>query len=113
MEAMGGNMHRKDELAKLLRYESSALEAGELTSLEEYTQRMKEDQRYIFFLPSKTRQQALSRFVSPTIKNNRRIHNGFSTNGSFSVWFFVFSQIFQSICWQQILLPYLEILESF
>jgi len=69
MEAMGGNMHRKDELAKLLRYESSALEAGELTSLDEYTQRMKEDQRYIFFLPSKTRQQALSSPYLDSIKN--------------------------------------------
>jgi molecular chaperone HtpG len=41
--------HRND-LAKLLRFESSASEAGELVSLEEYAGRMKEGQKYIFYI---------------------------------------------------------------
>jgi TNF receptor-associated protein 1 len=57
------NSHRKDEIAKLLRYESSALGNNELTSLDDYIGRMKDDQRYIFFLPAKTRSQALNRFI--------------------------------------------------
>ena len=62
MESTEGNAIRKDEIAKLLRYESTDFGAGELTSLEEYIGRMKEDQRYIFYLPVKNRQQALSRY---------------------------------------------------
>ena len=62
MESTDGNAIRKDEIAKLLRYESTDFGAGELTSLEEYIERMKEDQRYIFYLPVKNRQQALSRY---------------------------------------------------
>lgn len=62
MESTNGNAIRKDEIAKLLRYESTDFGAGELTSLEEYIERMKEDQRYIFYLPVKNRQQALSRY---------------------------------------------------
>jgi len=58
MESTDGNAIRKDEIAKLLRYESTDFGAGELTSLEEYIERMKEDQRYIFYLPVKNRQQA-------------------------------------------------------
>jgi molecular chaperone HtpG len=39
----------KDKLIDLLRFESSALEAGKLTSFKEYVARMKEDQQEIYY----------------------------------------------------------------
>lgn len=49
--------HQK-ELAKLLRYESSATKPGEKTSLAAYIERKPEDQKKIFFLVSPTRKWA-------------------------------------------------------
>lgn len=40
----------REQLAKLLRYESSALDKGVTTSLEDYMTRMKSDQKEIYFL---------------------------------------------------------------
>lgn len=46
----------RESLAKLLRYESSALDAGETTSLEDYMTRMKSDQTEIYYLNGPDRQ---------------------------------------------------------
>ena len=40
----------KEDLLELLRYESSKLEAGELTGLKDYVERMVEDQKAIYYL---------------------------------------------------------------
>jgi molecular chaperone HtpG len=45
----------REALAKLLRFESSMTEAGELTSLEEYAARMKDGQNDIYFLQAPSR----------------------------------------------------------
>jgi HSP90 family molecular chaperone len=50
----------KEDIAKLLRSESSALPAGKLTSLEDYVSRISEDQKEIFFLCVPNRQLAES-----------------------------------------------------
>jgi molecular chaperone HtpG len=44
------------QLAKLLRYESSATEKGKLTTLDDYVSRMKENQTEIYYLYSSTRE---------------------------------------------------------
>ena len=49
--------HRK-ELGKLLRYESSALEKGQMTSLADYVKRMAEDQKEIYYLYAPSRETA-------------------------------------------------------
>jgi molecular chaperone HtpG len=46
----------KEDLAKLLRFESTALEPGKLTGLDEYIDRMAKDQKDILFLFGKSRQ---------------------------------------------------------
>ena len=61
--------HRRDEMAKLLRYESSNLPAGQMTSLSTYLENMKENQRYIFFLPANNRAQAENSPYLEAIKN--------------------------------------------
>ncbi len=48
----------KDALGKLLRYESSALEAGKLSSLAEYVKRMPADQKEIYVLLAANRAAA-------------------------------------------------------
>jgi TNF receptor-associated protein 1 len=48
----------KESLGRLLRYESSALEKGKLTSLSEYVKRMKPDQKEIYFLLAPNRESA-------------------------------------------------------
>ncbi|XP_068627581.1 heat shock protein 75 kDa, mitochondrial [Battus philenor] len=48
----------KEEIAKLLRFESSKLEAGVKTSLADYCSRQKEDQRSIYYLAAPSRQLA-------------------------------------------------------
>ncbi len=50
----------KDALGKLLRYESSALEKGKLTSLSEYVQRLQPDQKEIYFIVAPNRESAES-----------------------------------------------------
>lgn len=40
----------QEELAKLLRYETSATQPGETISLADYVKRMHEDQKEIFYL---------------------------------------------------------------
>jgi len=47
--------HRK-ELAKLLRFESSASPAGELVSLSEYVSRLKDGQKYIYYINGPSRE---------------------------------------------------------
>eukprot|EP00667_Euglena_gracilis_P002341 EG_transcript_2342 len=47
-------------ISKLLRFESSRLAAGQLTSFDEYISRMLPNQRRIFFLHSTTRERALA-----------------------------------------------------
>lgn len=49
----------KEEIGKLLRFESSALSAGEVSSLAEYGSRMKAGSRNIYYLCAPTRQLAL------------------------------------------------------
>lgn len=49
----------KEEIGKLLRFESSALPAGEVSSLAEYGSRMKAGSRNIYYLCAPTRQLAL------------------------------------------------------
>lgn len=49
----------KEEIGKLLRFESSALPAGEVSSLAEYGGRMKAGSRNIYYLCAPTRQLAL------------------------------------------------------
>uniref|UniRef100_U3JNZ5 Heat shock protein 75 kDa, mitochondrial n=1 Tax=Ficedula albicollis TaxID=59894 RepID=U3JNZ5_FICAL len=48
----------KEDIAKLLRYESSALPAGQLTSLPEYSSRMKAGSRNIYYLCAPNRHLA-------------------------------------------------------
>ncbi|NXV03470.1 TRAP1 protein, partial [Cettia cetti] len=48
----------KEDIAKLLRYESSALPAGQLTSLAEYSSRMKAGSRNIYYLCAPSRHLA-------------------------------------------------------
>merc|ERR1711970_739332 len=48
----------KEEIAKLLRFESSSLPAGETISIPEYTEKMKAGQREIFYLSAPSRQLA-------------------------------------------------------
>lgn len=61
---MGGaqRAHRstfpQEDIAKLLRYESSALPAGQLTSLTEYSSRMKAGSRNIYYLCAPNRHLA-------------------------------------------------------
>ncbi|CEF99276.1 Histidine kinase-like ATPase, ATP-binding domain [Ostreococcus tauri] len=50
----------KQELAELLRYESSATEAGKLTSLRDYANRMPESQQNVYYIVAPSRQQAES-----------------------------------------------------
>jgi TNF receptor-associated protein 1 len=46
----------REQLSKLLRFESSQLEKGKLSSLSEYASRMKEDQKEIYYLNAPTRE---------------------------------------------------------
>jgi HSP90 family molecular chaperone len=48
----------KEELAKLLLYESSGLSSGRFTTLQEYISRMKPDQKEIYYLVTTSRQSA-------------------------------------------------------
>ncbi|MFQ5751964.1 MAG: molecular chaperone HtpG, partial [bacterium] len=46
----------KDKIVELLRFESSKVEKGELTSLQEYVGRMKKDQKEIYYLSGEHRE---------------------------------------------------------
>ena len=48
----------KDEIAKLLRFESSKIGAGEIISLDEYTSRMPPEHKKIYYLTAPSRQLA-------------------------------------------------------
>ncbi len=49
-EGVATDSGQQDALAHLMRFESSALEKGKLTSLEEYVSRMRQDQKDIYYL---------------------------------------------------------------
>lgn len=57
---MSQEQYEKEEIAKVLRFESSKQPAGELTSLPEYCDRMKAGQRDVFYLSAPSRQLAES-----------------------------------------------------
>ena len=49
---------KKDVIAKLLRFDSSAIEAGKLTSFADYATRMPEEQKEIYYLAAASRESA-------------------------------------------------------
>jgi len=55
-EGVASDFKNRDQLAKLLRYESSATEKGETTTLDEYVSRMKEEQKEIYYLYAPNRE---------------------------------------------------------
>ncbi|MGB7293452.1 MAG: molecular chaperone HtpG [Thermodesulfobacteriota bacterium] len=55
-EGIATDMTYREQLSKLLRFESSQLEKGKLTSLSKYVSRMKEDQKEIYYLNAPTRE---------------------------------------------------------
>ncbi|OPX87621.1 molecular chaperone HtpG [Pelotomaculum sp. PtaB.Bin117] len=55
-EGVSSDYTHRDELAKLLRFESSKSEPGKLISLADYTQRMKEGQKDIYYINGPTRE---------------------------------------------------------
>jgi molecular chaperone HtpG len=55
-EGVTTDFQHKDELAKLLRFESSATEPGKLTSLAEYVSRMKDGQGAIYYINGPSRE---------------------------------------------------------
>lgn len=61
----------REEIAKLLRWESSALPPGETTSLDEYGSRLRAGARTIYFLSSPSRQLAEA---SPYLEAVRKRH---------------------------------------
>ncbi|QYY37164.1 molecular chaperone HtpG [Ruficoccus sp. ZRK36] len=54
-EGVATDMTHRDKLSELLRFESSETEPGKLTSLQAYVDRMKEDQKAIYFLAGPSR----------------------------------------------------------
>ncbi len=57
-EGAAGDFTHQDALSKLLRFESSSLEKGKLTSLEDYVSRMREGQKEIYYLMATDGRQA-------------------------------------------------------
>lgn len=55
-EGVAADFRNRDQLAKLLRYESSATEKGKLTTLDDYVSRMKEDQKEVYYLYAPNRE---------------------------------------------------------
>jgi molecular chaperone HtpG len=49
-EGVAADFKNRDQLAKLLRYESSATKKGEFATLDDYVSRMKEEQKEIYYL---------------------------------------------------------------
>ena len=54
-EGVTTDFEYQSEIGKLLRFESSATEAGQMTSLEEYISRMKEEQKEIYYISGPSR----------------------------------------------------------
>jgi TNF receptor-associated protein 1 len=59
-EGLVSDFHQREPLGKLLRYESSALEPGQLTSLAAYRKRMPSEQTELYYLLAPNRETALS-----------------------------------------------------
>lgn len=59
-EGVATDFTHKEQLSKLLRFESSLTEAGKLTSLTEYVSRMKEEQKAIYYIAAPSREAAES-----------------------------------------------------
>lgn len=59
-EGVCTDFYNKDNIAKLLRFESSTHDAGKLVSLDDYISRMFPEQKGIYFLVAPNRQSALS-----------------------------------------------------
>ncbi len=57
-EGIISDVEHKESLSNLLRYESSFLEEGKLTSLSDYIKRMKPDQKEIYYLVSQNKKSA-------------------------------------------------------
>ncbi|MBH54343.1 MAG: molecular chaperone HtpG [Opitutaceae bacterium] len=55
-EGVTSDFTHKDQLTKLLRFESSITDKGKLTSLEDYVSGMKEDQKEIYYLQGSNRE---------------------------------------------------------
>ncbi|CAH8854859.1 unnamed protein product [Trichobilharzia szidati] len=66
-----GDQQLREEIAKLLRWESSVLPAGQTTCLDEYASRMHAGQRNIYFLAAPSRQLAEN---SPYLEAARKKH---------------------------------------
>ncbi|CAI5446166.1 unnamed protein product [Caenorhabditis angaria] len=62
----------KEEVAKLLLFESSSKKAGELTSLGDYVKRMQEDQKEIYYMYANNRQLAESSPYYEVIKSQNK-----------------------------------------
>ncbi len=54
-EGITTDFEYQEEIGKLLRFESSATESGEMTSLEDYISRMKEEQKEIYYISGPNR----------------------------------------------------------
>jgi len=55
-EGVAADFKNRDQLAKLLRYESSETEKGEFTTLDDYVSRMKDGQKEIYYLYAPNRE---------------------------------------------------------
>ncbi len=55
-EGIAADFKNRDQLSRLLRYESSATEKGNFTTLDDYVSRMKEDQKEIYYLYAPNRE---------------------------------------------------------
>ena len=66
----GAEQYEKEEIAKLLRFESSNLPAGETVTLPEYTANMKAGQRDIYYLAAPSRQLAENSPYYEALKKN-------------------------------------------
>jgi molecular chaperone HtpG len=55
---LSSDFENRDEMIELIRFESSAKEAGELVSLEQYVDRMKEGQKDIYYVLAESRKAA-------------------------------------------------------
>jgi TNF receptor-associated protein 1 len=68
-EGATSDFTHRDSIAKLLRFESSKSEAGKMISLAEYVERMKEDQKEIYYINGPSRQAIESSPYLDTFKD--------------------------------------------